>query len=156
MKRFAKSTMFILIVILLVVSLAACGGKKAAVTADAFRKAAEDNGLTVTDASDVYTDEIFTGSQIATSSDGWQVVFLTVDTAEHAKDYFGVCKKFMEGQKTGAGTAQTTERDTYGSYAQTNGGRYMYASFIEGTLVYVDADESAKRAVEEFVMKIGY
>ncbi len=138
-------------------SMVACGGSsKTAVTAADFIKAAQDNGMTVTDENANYTDEIFTDVQSAVHPDGWTVMFLTIDTAEHAKEYFATCKAFVESQKTGTGSAQTTERDTWAMYKQTNGGKYGYVSQIDTTLIYAFVDEAHKDAVTAFTGLIGY
>ena len=155
MKKLLTPVAVLLLAAMMITLLAGCGGKTPITAAD-FTKAANDAGLSVDDMTDVYTDVIFTGSKMATSSDGWNVVFFTIDTAENAKYYFAVCKSFMEGQKTGAGTAQTTERDNWASYSQTNGGKFMYVCYIDATMVYVDVEDTYKAAVQEFVKGLGY
>ena len=58
--------------------------------------------------------------------------------------------------KTGAGSAQTTERDTWGTYTQTNGGKFGYVTQIDGTILYAFVDEAHKDAVSAFAKAIGY
>lgn len=158
MKKTTKILALLLVVAMMVGMLAACGGKKEAMTADAFKAAAEAAGMTVEDASATYTDDIFTGAQLATHPDGWQVVFLEIDSAEHAHSYFGIMKSFIEGQKTGAGSSQTTDNGSYAMYSQTNGGMFAYTCQIGGTMVYVPAvfAETYKDAVQAFIKSINY
>ena len=157
-KNIMKALTLVLIAVLAFGMLAACGGKKEAMTAEAFKAAAEAAGLTVEDASDQYTDRIFTGAQLATHADGWQVVFLTIDTAEHAHEYFGVMKKFIEDQKTGAGSSQTTDNGSYGMYSQTNGGMFAYTCQIGNTMIYIPpvSADSYKSAIQDFIKALNY
>ena len=138
--------------------LIACGGSKQPITAEAFRTAAEAAGLKVEDASATYTDKIFTGALLATHSDGWQVVFLTIDTPEHAHEYFGTMKRFIEDQKTGAGSSQIVDNGKYGMYSQTNGGMFAYTFQVGNTLLYVPPvyADSYKETIQAFLKTINY
>ena len=156
MKRIIVSAALLLLAAMTLSAFAGCASSKTAITAADFKAKAEAAGLTVEDMSDTYTDKIFTGSQMAVSTDGWKVVFFTIDTEENAKAYYGTMKEFCVSQKTGAGTAQTTDRDTWGSYSQTNGGMFMYVGWIGSTMVYASVEEAHKAAVQEFVSGLGY
>ena len=155
MKNTVKIVSLILVTAFVAAVFAGCFGKKA-LTADGFKKAAEENGLTVEDGSDIYSDAIFTNAQLAKSPDGWYIVFLTVDSAEHAEEYFNTCKDYMVDQKTGAGTAQTSYGQGYNIYWQVNGGRYMYAGQVGSTFLYADEAEDSRSGIEAFVKAIGY
>lgn len=155
MKKLFKPLAILMLAVMTVSAFAGCSSKTPITEADFIRISGE-KGLAVEDMSDVYIDEIFTGSQMATSDDGWEVVFFTIDSFDDAKGYYETVKDYMVSQKTGAGTAQTTDRSTWGSYAQTNGGRYMYVGWIDTTMVYADVDEAHKTAVQEFVKTLGY
>ena len=154
MKRITGITALVLAAVMIAAVFTGCS-KVPARTSD-FVKLCGEKGLTVEDASDIYTSDIFTDAQLATSPDGWQIVFLTVDTAEHAEEYFGTCKEYMENQKTGAGTAQTSYGSGYNIYWQVNGGRYMYGGQVGATFLFADEDESFRSAIEEFVKALGY
>ena len=156
MKKLTLPVVVVLPVAMLLPLMAGCGGGRTAISVADFVKAAEEKGLTVADTADTYTDEIFQSSRMATSPDGWKVVFFDIDSAEHAKTYFDTCKSFMESKKTGAGTSQITQRDNYALYSQTNGGRFMYVCYVDDTMVYVDVEDTHKSAVQDFVNSIGY
>ena len=158
MKKLTRLTVLALVAVMLLASVVACGGKKEAITPEAFKTAAEAAGMTVEDASDVYTDSIFTGALLATHPDGWKVVYLAIDTAENAHKYFDTMKTFVEGKKTGAGSSQTTVRDTWASYSQTNGGEFAYVGQIGASMIYVEPvyADSYKEAIQAFIKTIGY
>lgn len=152
-----KAITWLLVSLMLLGTAVACGGSnKTAITKADFVKAAQENGLTVEDANDTYTDAIFTDAQLATHPDGWNIVFFTIDTPENAHAYFSTVKAYLESLKTGAGSAQTTERDTWGTYTQTNGGKFGYVTQIDGTMLYTFADEAHKDAISAFAKSIGY
>ena len=150
-----KTLTVLLAVLMLIASMAACGSKKTALSAADFTAKAKEAGLSVEDASDIYTDDIFTDALLAKGSD-FSIVYLGVDSEDHAKSYWSTCKTFMEGQKTGAGSSQTTDNDNYKMYSQSNGGRFMYACQIGATMVYVDEDDTKKDAIKEVLKKLGY
>ena len=154
-----KKILAVVLAAVLCIGLLGCGGgKKEAATADRFKEVAAECGMTVENAKDIYTDKIFVDSYLATAPSGWQAVFFLIDTADNAHTYFDTMLAFVEGQKTGAGSAQTTKRDTWATYTQTNGGKFAYVSQIEGTMLYIaptDADAN-KAAAEEFIKKLGY
>lgn len=154
MKRTAAAVLLVTAVIMTAV-FSACGSGKTAISAADFIKAAEDNGMTVEDSGGIYTDSIFTGSQLA-NKDGWSVVFFTIRSAEDAANYYGTVKEYMIAQKTGKGSAAATERDGWASYSQLNGDRFMYVCYIGSTMVYVDTDGVNRTAVTDFLKKIGY
>ncbi len=151
-----KTFSVLFIAVLLAAALTACTGKKVKLSAEDFKTKAESAGLTVTDASDIYTDSIFTGAQLAKSSDGWYIAYLSIDSVDDAKEYYYTCKTHMEAQKTGAGSAQTTDHDDYKMYMQSNGGRFMYCAQIEDTFVYVDEDDTYKDAIKSVLKTLGY
>ena len=151
-----KVIAIILTAAMLILSLSACGGKKEALSAADFKTKAEAAGLTVTDASSTYTDAIFTSAQAAKSPDGWYIIYLDVDTVENAQAYYYTCKTYMEGQKTGAGSAQTTDHDDYKMYSQSSGGRFMYCAQIADTFIYVDEDDANKDAIKSVIKNLGY
>ena len=151
-----KRTLAILLcAVMMIASMAACGGKKTALSAADFTAKAKEAGLTVEDASDTYTDAIFKEALLAKGSD-FSIVYLGIDTEENAKAYWATCKTFMEGKKTGAGSSQTTDNNNYKMYSQSNGGRFMYACQVGATMVYVDEDNSKKDAIKEVLKKLGY
>ena len=155
MKKLTKLTALALVAVMLLLAFAACGGKKEAVTADAFKTAAEAAGMTV-EAGNEGDDSQYT-SMMAKHPDGWTVQFLQFDTLAHAQEYFPVIKKFIEDQKTGTGSSQTTSKDAYAFYSQTNGGMFAYTSRINDTFVYVaPAAEAYKDAIKAFIDSIGY
>ena len=155
-KDIMKKTLTVLLAaLMLIASMAACGSKKTALSAADFTAKAKEAGLSVEDASDIYTDDIFTDALLAKGSD-FSIVYLGVDSEDHAKSYWSTCKTFMEGQKTGAGSSQTTDNDNYKMYSQSNGGRFMYACQIGATMVYVDEDDTKKDAIKEVLKKLGY
>ena len=158
MKKMNRILALSLVVVMAVSMLVACGGKREAITPDAFKTAAEAAGMTVENASDIYNDAIFTDAQLATHPDGWQVVFLTIDTAEHAHEYFLIMKKFIEGQKTGAGSSQTTDKGSWAFYSQTNGGMFAYTSLVDNTMIYAAPAfaDSYKDAMQAFIKSINY
>lgn len=155
MKNTVKIIALVFAVVMTAAVFAGCGENKTAITSADFIKAAAENGMTVEDAREIYTDPIFTDAQLA-KKDGWSIVFFTIKSAEDAKSYFGTMKDFIEGKKTGAGSSKTTERDSWASYSQLNDGRYMYTCYIGSTMVFVDTDGTNKTAVEEFLKTIGY
>lgn len=152
-----KRILALVLVILMAVSAIACG-KKEPLTADAFKAAAQAAGLTVEDASETYNDKIFTGAQLAKHADGWQIVFLTIDTVEHAHEYFGIMQKFVEDQKTGRGTAQITDHPNYAMYTHTNDGMFAYVCQIENTMLYIPSvnADACKEAITAFLKTINY
>ena len=158
MKKMTKILALMLVAVMTVGLLAACGGKREPITEDAFKTAAEAAGMTVTDAHDIYTDSIFTGAQLATHPDGWKVVFLTIDTAEHAHEYFLIMKKFIEDKKTGSGSSQTTDNGSWAFYSQTNGGMFAYTSLVGNTMVYVEPAfaDTHKANIQAFIKSINY
>ena len=157
MKKMTKILALMLVAVMLVGMLTACG-KREPITADAFKTAAEAAGMKVEDASDIYSDAIFTNAQLATHPDGWQVVFLTIDSAEHAHEYFLIMKKFIEDKKTGAGSSQTTDNGSWAFYSQTNGGMFAYTSLVDNTMVYAAPAfaDSYKAAMQDFIKSINY
>lgn len=156
MKKMLAPVAILLLAVMIFSAFSGCTSPKTAITAADFKRIAEEKGLTVEDTTGTPEGEIFTGSLKASSADGWAVSFFTIDTAANAKDYFATCKSFMESLKTGAGTAQTTERENWSMYTQTNGGKFMYCCYIDTTMVYVNVDEAHKTAVQEFVKALGY
>ena len=75
---------------------AGCSIRKTALTQDGFRKAAEEEGMTVVSADDLYSDGIFTAASYATAKNGWRVLFLSVDSVADAKSYFDELIRFLE------------------------------------------------------------
>ena len=160
MKKMSKILAVMLVVVMTAGMLVACGGKKEAITADAFKTAAEAAGMTVADvhAQSPYDAAIFTGALCATHPDGWQVVFLEIDSAEHAHEYFLTMKKFIEDQKTGAGSSQTTDRGSWAFYSQTNGGMFAYTSLVGNTMIYAAPAfaDTHKENIQAFIKSINY
>lgn len=159
MKKTTKLFALLLAAVMTLGTLVACGGGKTAITAEAFKTAAEAAGMTVEDALDSYSNVAFaTDAKVATHPDGWKIVFLTMDNAENAHSYLNTMKSFIEGQKTGAGSSQTTIRDTWGYYSQTNGGMFSYVCQIDNTMLYVPGvyADSYKDAIQAVIKTLGY
>lgn len=150
-----KSISILLIAVFAIALLFGCQ-KRTALTTEEFKEKSVSYGLTVKDVKDSYQEEIFTNATMAVSSEGWNVLFLEINTEENAKSYWAVCVPFLENLKTGAGTAQKTDHDDFKMYTHTNGGKYAYVSQIGKTLVYIVAEEKDKASISAFIKSIGY
>lgn len=137
---------------------AGCSIRKTALTQDGFRKAAEEEGMTVVSADDLYSDGIFTAASYATAKNGWRVLFLSVDSVADAKSYFDELVRFLESKATGISNWQKTNMITWSSYSQNSGGNYSFVERVRDTILYIEPapSDSCKAEIKAFLKIIGY
>ncbi len=154
-----KAVLCMAVAAAVILSFAACDLSKEAATADSFKTAAEDLGLTVEDTTGQYAGyEFLTSCTTAGSISGenveWSVDFMVLDSEANAQSSFETNKDTFESVSGGA----TTEVNgtNYSSYTKNADGKYMYVCRVDNTLVYANVDSEYKDAASALIQAIGY
>ena len=150
-----KKILAILAILVCVISLASCGGPKTAISAATFKEKAEQAGFTVIDVTDQFTQGDIESAHVA-MADGYQIEFYIVPTEQQAITAYEQNKANIESMKDSSSSYTDVNLSNYNKYTQTSAGRYGAVSRIDNTFIYVNADESYKSEISDFLKEIGY
>ena len=135
--------------------LTGCTLKK--ISADDFKKQAEDYGLTVSDSTSAYKylgyiDKLY----IAKHSDGWRVEFYELTDEEHATTIYNTNKAKFESAAGSTSASSTLTTQDGERFSVTTGGYYKHVCRIGNTFVYANIKTEYKDEAVKFLKKIGY
>lgn len=150
-----KSKILLFLLCLLgLIGLTGCGNKTA-ITDEHFRSIAEENELSIIDATGQFPDSKILVTASIAKNDNWQVEFYVIKDTESAVKMFNTNKKSFQDTIGHASSEVNIDLANYSEYTLT-GDRYMHVSRIDNTVVYVNEDKSCKGDIEAFLKKIGY
>lgn len=152
----SKILLLAMCVLMLVGCFTGCG-KKTAITDDDFRTIANDNGLSIIDATEQFPDSlILETASIAKSDDDWQIEFYVLTDSKAATGMFNTNKENFENLKGNASFQTSVAIGNHAVYSLVSNGTYMHVSRIDNTVVYVNEDAENKDAIDSVLKKMGY
>ena len=153
-----KKILVILSMFLILFTLTGCILKpKKAITGDKFIEVAKNNNLTVIDAYEQMSQYgVIQTALLAKAADGWQIEFYILNTDSDAKDMYETNRKIFEDSKGSSSKEKYLTLKNYSMYNLVSGGRYMYLSKIDNTLLYVRIDDKYTDNVKKIVKELGY
>lgn len=154
MKKFSITGL----VILFLLSLAACGTPKTALSADEFRTKAEEAGYEVQDALDQFADaEAVEAVLIAIDkTNDFQIEFYVLQNENQAIQSFNNNKNGFESNKGNESSESSVSLSNYSKYALSTNGQYYVVSRIDRTFIYVVTSDVNKETVNSMLRSLGY
>ena len=136
--------------------LTGCGLNK--ITAEDFKRMAEEDGLTVSDITSSYSSYSYIKKiYIAKHSNGWKVEFYELDSEEKATQIYTTNKnKFLSSSPSTNSSSSTLTTDQGERYSLTVNGYYKHVCRIGDTFVYANINADYKDEAIKFLKKIGY
>ena len=153
-----KKLIIIFTLFLTLFTLTGCFLKpRKAASADDFKSIASKHNLTVVDVYDQMKQyEVIKTALLARASDGWQIEFYILSTDDDAIDMYETNKTLFENSKEGKSREKYANIKNYSMYNLISGGKYMYLSRINNTLLYVKVDKKYEDNVKRIVKELGY
>lgn len=148
----------VLLLIILVVLLSACGIKKEAIDEEEFNRIMTKEGFRI---SNVYQQVVgygyFDDAYIAVEKDGkYQIEYYELDEDSNALNFYNANKKIFEASKTDNSIYTNVDLPDNSKYTLTTKDSYKVISRIEDTVVYLDVDKKYKNEVNNILKKLGY
>lgn len=149
--------MSIIACLALIFSLAGCGNKKA-ITVDEFQSIMSDEGYTVQNAKDQFSEyEYVKDVYIAIdNSSSEQIEFYQLSDDDNAVSFFNNNKQIFEKSKSANSTETSVSIGNNSKYTLTTNGKYKIVSRIDNTVIYADVNEQYKNQVNNILKKLGY
>lgn len=152
-----KSAAVIILCLLISLSFVGCA-KKEPVTSQVFGDAMTQNGYTVKDIREQYSDaEFITEAYLAVDkTQSYQIEFYVVSDSDRAAKMFEGNKLDYEQNKGSAYVGNSYDVGNHSKYTLTADGMYVLISRIENTLIFVKTSADYKDSVNEDVEALGY
>lgn len=155
MKTFKKHLLFIAALVLLVL-FAGCS-KKQAITSDQFTDTLTQKGCEIHDVTQQFESaDIQVVKATVAKNSNFQIEFYEIEDTEQAKAMFEGNKNKFQLQKGSNSTETSNSGSSSGSYNLNTGGKYKLLSYIDNTLVYIDADDTYKAEIQDILKELGY
>lgn len=158
MKTLKKFTAGALIVLILF-SAASCSlfKEKESITAEDFREAMEDEGLTVEDGTDQFKDVEEVEKCLLAYTEDYQIEFYVLETEDQARSGYNRNKSDFETSFGGTGSTKSqVSIANYSKFAMTTSDGYYVLSQIDNTMIFLQVDKEYKEEVNELLETIGY
>ena len=152
MKKITAAMLALLFCVILLVS---CGGPKTAISVETFDAKADEAGFTVVDATEQFDESDVVSVHIAMGT-GYHIEFYVVPTEQQAIAAYNQNKAIFEAAKGSTSSHSDVNLSNYSKYTQTSAGTHSVISRIDNTFIYVNADESYKSEINDFLKEIGY
>lgn len=136
----------------------ACSSSKKAITSSDFQSKAAARSLYTQDNTSTYDQYDYVESCITAASYSgdqifWKMDFLEASSMNEAALMYNSNVQTFESI---SGASTSIKLNNYGKYEKTGNGKFMYVSYLENTMIYVNADEQYKDEIKEFIDAIGY
>jgi len=154
-----KRLALLLALLLLLPAVLGCNVDRTPIDAATFQTKAEEAGLLVLDAADQVDEGVVDAWLIAVAGDDsidYQIEFIIVPTEAQAINAYQENYATFEGKKGGTSSYASTTMGNFAYYKLTTNGRYYVISRIGNTFIYVDAPETYRTAINDFLKGIGY
>jgi len=137
--------------------LAGCG-EKTSITAEEFKTMMEAEGYTVVDATSQFAEyDHIVKVYLALSADqSHQIEFYETTSKETAQGMYNNNKATFEQSATGNYAQSNVSIANYGKYQLTVSGTYKVVSYINNTMIYINASSDCKDAIGAMLDKLGY
>lgn len=150
-----KKTISILLSLLMVLGLTACGESKAPITAEKFISQMKERGFAITDATDQFAEGITESVTIA-SNDKYQIEFYVLPSKEQAASVFANNKEAFEALAEGISSHVSKNIGGYNYFSLTTSEGYFLIARIDNTFLYAAVMPENKKDVTEVVQLLGY
>lgn len=150
-----KTLLVCTLIFSLVFCLCACGNKTA-IDTNTFKTICEGEDLIVQDVSSQYSDYEYISVGTVASSGPWQIEFYELSNEEFAHQMFESNKLDFERFEGSASSEKSVSVKNHEMYSLTSGGKFMYISRIDNTMVFVNTDKEYKEDINKILDKLGY
>ncbi len=147
-----KKVFKLLVVLMVFLTLTACGNKKA-LTDEEMESKLKNLGFNVNDITDSMEDSSISVVRTANNRK-YQIEYYVFKSEDTAKDAYENNVKMFEANKTAKNNKKSS--DNYNKFIQKTDDYYNVITRIENTLVYVSVNIDYKSDVNKVLSKLGY
>ena len=152
-----KSFALIALCLIMALSFGGCA-KKDPVTSQVFGDTMTQNGYTVKDIKEQYSDlEFITEAYLAVDeTESYQIEFYVLSDKDRAVKMFDGNKQNLEENKDSTHLSTSVSAGNHGKYTLTTDSEYVLISRIDNTMVFAKTAVDYKDAVNTMVETLGY
>lgn len=152
-----KTSALIFLCLLTAFSFGGCA-KKEPITSQMFSDTMTQNGYTIVDIKEQYSDiEFITEAYLAVDeSESYQIEFYVLTDNDRAENMFEGNKQEYEQNKGSSYTGNSYNVGNHSKYTLTADGMYVLISRIDNTMIFVKSAADYKDAVNDAVDVLGY
>lgn len=148
----------VLMLMVLVVLLSACGTKREAIDEDKFISIMTNEGFNIVNVEEQFAEYgYFEEAYVALEGSGnYQIEFYELEDASYAVSFYNTNKEIFEASKTGSSIYTNVDLTDTNKYTLTTETEYKVLSRIEETVIYLNVDKEYKEEVTNILKKLGY
>ena len=148
-----KSILLSIVCILSLLLMTGCSKTK--VTSDSFKQVLNEYNFVVSDIIDENVSPEITEALTANKDDDYIISYYVYENEEYAKKTFNNKKNTYDNVSTKK-TYLESNGTNYNKYRLVSGGRIIYISRVDNTLIIALTKEDNKKEVDEIIKKLGY
>ncbi|MBR6690350.1 MAG: hypothetical protein IKL65_03360 [Bacilli bacterium] len=148
----------VLMLMVLVMLLTACGPKKEAIDEDDFTRIMTNEGFSIVNVEEQFEKYgHFEEAYLAIDPNNkYQIEFYELEEDEYAKSFYQTNKEKFEQTKTNISIETNIDLSDNNRYTLTTGDEYKVISRIEDTVIYLNVNKKYKEEVNIILKKLGY
>lgn len=148
----------VLVLLISVMLLTACGTKRVAIDEDKFIKIMTDEGFNIVNVEEQfevygYFEEAYVALE---SNNNYQIEFYELEDDNYAQSFYETNKEIFEASKTGTSLYTDVNLNNTSKYTLTTEDEYKVISRVEETVIYLSVDKEYKEEVTDILKKLGY
>lgn len=162
-----KKVGLLIIIIIIVVAVGVMGlvslftklnEEKPSITAEKFEEIMAQKGYVTYDATSQFLGNDFVKNVYLAIADdySYQIEFFELEDASYATGAYNEDRAVFESRKVTGYIETNVEMKNYSKYTLSSNGKYMVASRIDNTVIYVDVDDTYKDTVKALLDELGY